>query len=173
MQVRKYKHDPVKSEKENLGLLGRCRIQVVWTFFVKMCRCGRGCVLNVQASELLTTRLNLERLLHIQWYTFPSTLVHLMELVHNICPRRSVLTIIVSAATSSAMVIHILDFPVTSTGLLGLFPSILVFVLLLMMINCFYGCARACSLDITAQNKIMEEPRFVFTCLESSLLRLS
>jgi hypothetical protein len=44
-------------------------------------------VLNVQASELLTTRLNLERLLHIQWYTFASTLVHLMELVHSICPR--------------------------------------------------------------------------------------
>jgi hypothetical protein len=66
-------------------LLGRCRVQVRWTF-VEMCRCGRGCVLNVQASELLIIRLNLERVLHIQWHTFASTLVHLMELVHSICP---------------------------------------------------------------------------------------
>jgi hypothetical protein len=44
-------------------------------------------------------------------------------------------------------------------------PDILVLVLLPMWIDYFNGCARARSLDIAAQIKIMEEPLLVFTCL--------
>jgi hypothetical protein len=85
--------------------------------------------------------------------------------------RRIVLRIIVSAATSSTMVVHIPNFPVTSTKLFNLFPSILVFVLLTMMINCFYGCVRAHSVDITAQIKNMEEPRLLRVWSSSSFLK--
>jgi hypothetical protein len=44
-------------------------------------------VVNVQPNERLATYLNPQHLLHIQRYTLASTLVHMMELVHSICPR--------------------------------------------------------------------------------------
>ena len=46
-----------------------------------------------------------------------------------------------------------------------LFPDILVLVLLPMLIDYFNGCARARSLGIAAQIKIMGEPSLVFTGL--------
>jgi hypothetical protein len=46
-----------------------------------------------------------------------------------------------------------------------LFPDILVLVLLPMLIDYFNGCARACSLAIAAQIKIMGELSLVFTYL--------
>jgi hypothetical protein len=44
-------------------------------------------------------------------------------------------------------------------------PIILMLVLLPILIYYFNGCARICSLDIAAQNKIMGEPLLVFTGL--------
>jgi hypothetical protein len=44
-------------------------------------------------------------------------------------------------------------------------PDMLVLVLLPMLIDYFNGCARACSLGIASQIKIMGEPSLVFTGL--------
>jgi hypothetical protein len=44
-------------------------------------------------------------------------------------------------------------------------PDMLVLVLLPMLIDYFNGCARACSLGIAAQIKIIVEPSLVFTGL--------
>jgi hypothetical protein len=52
------------------------------------------------------------------------------------------------------------------------FPDILVLVLLLMVIDYFNRCARACSLDIAAQIKIMGEPMLVFSGQWFELIRL-
>jgi hypothetical protein len=64
------------------------------------------------------------------------------------------------------MVIHTLDSPATSTKLFGYFcPDMLVLVLLPMLIDYFNGCARACSIGIASQIKIMGEASLVFTGL--------
>jgi hypothetical protein len=51
-------------------------------------------------------------------------------------------------------------------------PDILVLVLLPMLIDYFNGCARARSLGIAAQIKIMGEPSLVFTGLWFGSIRL-
>jgi hypothetical protein len=48
----------------------------------------------------------------------------------------------------------------------------LVLVLLSILINYFNGCARARSLSIAAQIKIMEEPSLIFIGLWFSFIRL-
>jgi hypothetical protein len=51
-------------------------------------------------------------------------------------------------------------------------PDMLVLVLLPMLIDYFNGCARACSLGIVAQIKIMGELSLVFTGLWFCFIRL-
>jgi hypothetical protein len=55
--------------------------------------------------------------------------------------------------------------PTMLTRLFGYFFGILVLVLLPMVIDNFNICARACTLSIIAQIKIMEETSLVFSGL--------
>jgi hypothetical protein len=91
-----------------------------------------------------------------------------------VAARSIMLAIIFSAATSSTMAIHTLDFSAMSTKLFGYFcPDMLVLVLLLMLIDYFNDYARARSLGIAAQIKIMGEPSLVFTCVWFGFIQLS
>jgi hypothetical protein len=81
----------------------------------------------------------------------------------SIAAKSIVLAIFVMAATSSIKVIRSLGSPATSTKAIRLlFPGILAWVFLSMMIDYFNGCVRAHSLSIAAQIKIMGEPLLLF-----------
>ena len=80
--------------------------------------------------------------------------------------RKMVLAIFVSDATSSTMVVHTLSSRATSTRWFGYRSlGILMLVLLSMLVDYFNGCARAHSLGIAAQIKIMGEPSLILSGL--------